>query len=121
MPKRFISRFTFSLFKGLKALKERLIIHWGILLLAMFCFAINRYAVSFIYKEQKNLRQLLIELQTTSKQLEEQLQLTELKISQFDDPRFQEMLIMKHLLLFPESTTVYHFECLPDIQAERKI
>lgn len=82
---------------------------WPLVLILMLCFALNRYAVATIESQKRELvaRQLLLESEKGV--IEKKIQQLRAHIDYFDKPAWQEMVIMRDLLLFPEKGEVYWF------------
>lgn len=83
------------------------IYRWHLVLIVMLIFAINRYAVASLSKEKRSLQSRFDLLVQESDRLKSKIDILSSQIKSFHDPRWQEMVIMRNLLLFPEESEVY--------------
>lgn len=115
---RLLAKFYRIVFWGWRLLHKCLLANWRVILLAMLCFALNRYAVFVIAHEKRELQTRDLQLRLQIANLKEQNRQIESKLQESSDPRLQEMLIMQHLLLFPASTQVYRFEPAQEMKTD---
>lgn len=69
----------------------------------MLIFAMNRYAVTWIEGEKKELMTRLEEIQAQTLALQQVIEASHAKNSAAHDPRFQEMMLMQKLLIVPDN------------------
>lgn len=82
---------------------------YPLLLMIMLCFALNRYGVASINTERRDLQSRVAFLQEELKGLQQRNDKLRKEVEYFEDPRWQEMVIMRHLLLFADNVKVYWF------------
>lgn len=92
-----------KMWQRLTYLGSLLLDSWWLLLALMLMFALNRYAVSWIENEKKELGIRLTQIQEESLSLAGKIEQMQSQLDAASDLRFQEMMLMQKLLIVPDN------------------
>lgn len=95
--------------KQLRFLGIVLLDSWGLVLTLMMMFALNRYAVSSIEAEKRELGMKIIHLENENAILYEKIQEYQFQIQSADQLPFQEMMLMQKMLIVPDNCEMFYW------------
>lgn len=83
---------------------------WALLLALMLIFALNRYAVSWIESERREIHARLVDIEKETEFLEKKIGRISLEKQSCENLKFQEMKLIEKMLIVPDNCEMFYWK-----------